>query len=60
MDHEPQLVEEPVGQQRPDQGATAGDRDVLVRLSLEVGDLLGDVLFVQGRVVPFQGLCEGR
>ena len=29
MDHEPELVEEAVLQQRPDQGSAAGDRDVL-------------------------------
>ena len=34
MDHEPELVEEVVLQQRPDQGRAAGDRDVLTGLLL--------------------------
>jgi hypothetical protein len=43
MEHEPKFVEEVLFKQRPDQGRTAGYRDVLARLLLEPGDLLGDV-----------------
>src|ERR671916_979977 len=43
MDHEPKLVEEVVAQQRPDEGATADDPDVLAWLPLQLGDLLRDV-----------------
>src|SRR5215208_7289475 len=60
MDHEPQLVEEAFLQQRPDQGRTAGYGDVLARLLLELGDLLGDVVLYQGRVLPLEGLLEDR
>src|ERR671910_3014391 len=60
MDHEPKLVDEPVSQQRLDEGAAAGYRDVLARLLLEPGDLLGDVVTDQGRVLPLEGLLEGR
>src|SRR5918993_4174556 len=60
MEHEPKFVEEAVLQQRPDQGRAAGYRDVLARLLLELGDLLGDVVTYQGRVLPLEGLLEGR
>src|SRR5215216_8187045 len=60
MEHEPKFVEEAVLQQRADQGRAAGYRDVLARLLLEPGDLLGDVVPYQGRVLPLQGLLEGR
>src|SRR5215217_8838520 len=59
MDHEPKLVEEVVLKQRPDQGRAAGYRDILARLLLEPGDLLGDVVPDQGRVLPLEGLLEG-
>src|SRR5215208_2137660 len=59
VDHEPELVEEVVLQQRPDQGRAAGYRDILARLLLEPGDLLGDVVPDQGRVLPLEGLLEG-
>src|SRR5829696_5265152 len=36
VDHEPQFVQEVLGQQRPYQGAAAGDRDVLARSPLEL------------------------
>src|SRR5215216_4328442 len=58
MDHEPELIEEVLAQQRPEEGATAGDRDVLTWLLLELGDLLRDILFDQRRVVPL-GLFQG-
>src|SRR3712207_6677897 len=61
VDHEPKFVEEVVFKQRPDQGRTAGYRDVLARLLLEPGDLLGDILApYQGRVLPLEGFLEGR
>ena len=60
MDHEPKLVEEVVAQQRPDEGAAAEDRDVLARLLLELGDLFRDVTLDQGRVLPLEGLLQGR
>jgi hypothetical protein len=37
MNHEPELVEEPILEQRPDEGAAADDRDVLAGLPLELG-----------------------
>jgi hypothetical protein len=43
MYHEPKFVEKVLFKQRPDQGRAAGYRDVLARLLLEPGDLLGDV-----------------
>jgi hypothetical protein len=43
MDYEPKLVEEVVLQQRPDEGATAEDRDILTRLLFQPGDILRDV-----------------
>src|SRR5215213_1638265 len=60
MEHEPKFVEEVLFKQRPNQGRAAGYRDVLARLLLEPGDLLGDVVTYQGRVLPLQGLLEGR
>src|SRR5918997_4110881 len=60
MDHEPKFVEEVLFKQRADQGRAAGYRDVLARLLLELGDLLGDVVPYQGRVLPLEGLLEGR
>src|SRR5215203_3811869 len=60
MDHEPKFVEEVLFKQRPDQGRAAGYRDILARLLLEPGDLLGDVVPYQGRVLPLEGLLEGR
>src|SRR5215211_4109641 len=59
MDHEPEFVEEVLFKQRPDQGRAAGYRDVLTRLLLEPGDLLGHVVPYEGRVVPLEGLLEG-
>src|SRR5215204_5039716 len=59
MDHEPKFVEEVLFKQRADQGRAAGYRDVLARLLLESGDLLGDVVLYQGGVLPLQGLLEG-
>src|SRR5215211_1553521 len=44
VDHELELVEEPVSQQRPDEGRAAGDHDVLAWLVLELLDLLRDVV----------------
>src|SRR5215211_8535841 len=60
MDHEPKLVEEVVLKQRPDEGAAADDRDVLARLLLELGDLFRDISLDQGRVLPLEGLLQGR
>src|SRR5215204_2545265 len=60
MEHEPKFVEEAVLQQRPDQGRTAGDRDVLAWLLLDPGDLLGDVVPDKGRVLPLEALLEDR
>src|SRR5215207_11757370 len=60
VDHEPELVEEVISQQRPDEGATAGDRNVLAWQLLELGDLFGDISFDQRRVVPLEGHFEGR
>jgi hypothetical protein len=60
MDHEPEFVEEVLFKQRPDQGRAAGYRDVLARLLLEPGDLFGDVVPYEGRVLPLEGLLEGR
>jgi hypothetical protein len=47
------LVEQAVAQQRPDEGGAAGDRDVLARLLLQPGELLGDIALDQRRVLPF-------
>src|SRR5215207_176391 len=60
MDHEAELIEEAVSQQRPDQGRAAGYRDVLARLLLEPRDLLCDIVPDQGRVLPFERLLERR
>jgi hypothetical protein len=60
MDHETELVEEPLAQQPPDEGAAADDTDVLARLPLELGDLLRDVSLDQRRVLPLEGLFQGR
>src|SRR5918998_4293551 len=49
VNHEVQLVEQAVVEQRADKPAAAGDRDVLARLLLELGDLLLDVLAQQSR-----------
>src|SRR5215212_4993352 len=59
MEHEPEFVEEVLFKQRPDQGRAAGYRDVFARLLLEPGDLLGNVVSYEGRVVPLEGLLEG-
>jgi len=58
MDHEPKFVEKVLFKQRPDQGRAAGYRDVLARLLLELGDLLGEVVPYQGGVLPLEGLLE--
>ncbi len=50
MNYEPELVEEPAWQQRPDEGAAAKDRDVLAQLPVQFGYFLRDVAFNQGRV----------
>jgi hypothetical protein len=55
INHKAELVEEVVGQQRPDEGGAAEDRDVLAGLLLEPGDLLRDVPLDQRRVVPLKG-----
>ena len=60
MNHERKLVEEAVGQQRPDEGAAAEDRDVLAGLPLELGYLFRDVTLDQGRVLPLEGLFQSR
>src|SRR5215217_8074631 len=59
MNHEPKFVEEVLFEQRPDQSRAAGYRDVLARLLLEPGDLLGEVVPYEGGVVPLEGLLEG-
>ncbi len=59
MNHEPELVEEVVLKQRPDEGAAAEDRDVLARLPLQLGDLLRDVVLDQRRVLPLKRLLQG-
>src|SRR5215203_6586355 len=60
MEHESKFIEEVILKQRPDQGRAAGYRDVLARLLFESGDLLGDVVPYQGRVLPLEGLLESR
>src|SRR5215207_4572858 len=60
MDHERKLLEEPVGQQRPDEGAAADDPDVLARLPLEPGHFLRDISLDQRRVLPLERLFKGR
>src|ERR671915_37402 len=60
MDHKPKLIEEFLAQQRPDEGVAADDTDVLARLLLQLGDLLCDVTLDQSRVLPLEGLFEGR
>src|SRR4028118_1809793 len=60
MDHEPELVEEAVPQQVVGQRVAADHRDVLARLPLQVGHPLRDVLPDKSRVVPTEGLLEGR
>jgi hypothetical protein len=60
MNHELKLVEEAVGQQRPDEGAAAEDRDVLARLPLELGDPLRDTPLYERRVVPLEELFQSR
>jgi hypothetical protein len=45
MDHEPQLVQKVLGQQRPYQGGAPGDRDVLARTPLELTEPLGEATF---------------
>ena len=54
VDYEPELVDQVVAQQRLDEGAAAGDRDVLTRLPLELLYLLYDVLIDEYRVLPLQ------
>ena len=56
VDHEPELTEEIVLKQRPDEGAASEDRDVLTGLPLELGDLLRDVTLDQRRVLPLEEL----
>ena len=60
MNHEPELVDEVASKQRTDESAAAEDRDILSRLPFEPGDLLRDVTPDKGRVVPLEGLFEGR
>src|SRR5829696_3769591 len=59
VNHEFELVDQAVLEQRADEGTAAGDHDILAGESLELGDLLRDVLPDQGRVVPLEGLFEG-
>src|ERR671910_1411934 len=59
VDHEFELVDKAVLEQRTDEGAAAGDHDVLAGLCLQRGDLLRDVLPDQRRVVPRQRPFEG-
>src|ERR671914_3047168 len=60
VDHEPKLVADLLGKQRPDESAAAGDRDVLTRLVFEPGDLLREVVTLdQSRVLPLERLLKG-
>src|SRR5687767_2055047 len=49
MDHEPELVEQAIPEQRPHEGAAADDRDVLAGLPLQLGYPLHNLALDQGR-----------
>jgi hypothetical protein len=59
-DHEPVLVDQAVLRQRVHEVCAAEDEDVLAGLLLERGHSLRDVVLDQGRVVPLEGLFQGR
>src|ERR671910_1949819 len=60
MDHQLQLVEQAIVQERADQRAAAGDYDVPTLLLLELRYLIGNVLADERGVLPPQRLLEGR
>src|SRR5918998_274132 len=60
MDHQLQLVDYAVVQERADQRAASGDHDVPALPLLELRYLIGNVLADERGVLPLQWLLEGR
>lgn len=60
MEHQAQFIQQVVMQQRADKRATTGDRNVLARLLLKLGDLGHNIARYQGRVGPFSCGQGGR
>src|SRR5947207_1510260 len=60
VNHEAELIEHPVAQERTHEPGAAGDVDVLAGLPLELREFLGEVSLDQRRVLPLKRLFQGR